>query len=568
MESLTSLPWKGLVQGVASLAILGIALWVVLRRLEDRAATHWILGWATLLGAGVFTIASIDVYPPARFVAHVAESMMAPFLLMGALEIARRPARGHWPLWVGLVAGLFRCGLDATGRFAFDPYFDTLVSGCLLLATAHCLLRAPDPVELRRPIAALLVVYVLVGLVGSFFDVRAGVDTSLWRVQLAVGFPLLAAQVGSRLRQFGNAAAVADRARHDADRARHDADRARAVERDRVGLVFAQVHDLVADLDADSRILFVNDRVRDLLGIEPEGLVGLRGVDFLPEQCREASLRTFRRLVREDGLAEPHVLPVPTAGQERRFLEFTFSPYDYSGARRMLAVGRDVTARVEAERSLAKERDRLVQSVAERDERLEVSLERLREQERLAAIGSLAAGVAHQINNPVGAISAAAEFALLSSDDPDAEKVREDALQRVVEESARAGRIVKSLLRFARPGPLETRVEDLTAVVRLAVERVGPYARERGATVELEGALEDVRVAMSPIEVEQALVHLLHNAAEATRRDGRIVVRLTRGEARVTVEVVDHGVGMSAETRSQVFDPFFTTRLRLGGAGL
>ena len=312
----------------------------------------------------------------------------------------------------------------------------------------------------------------------------------------------------------------------------------------------------------------MNERVRDLLGLDPSTVIGLRGVDFLPDERRGAALAEFRTLLAQGGLAEPRVVPIPQVGDRRGYLEVTLSPYDYTGERRMLVVGRNVTARVEAEESLARERDDLAQTVIEREELLNASLARLREQERLAAVGTLAAGIAHQINNPVGAISAAAEFALVSASDPQADAVREDSLKRIVEESARAGRIVKSILRFARHGTTNKWDDDLARVVGRSIELVRPYVHERGGTIELEGPAGAIPIAMSPIEVEQALVNLVRNAAEAIRPGGHIHVRLSRTATHALVEVIDEGIGMNAETRSQIFDPFFTTRLRDGGSGL
>jgi len=199
---------------------------------------------------------------------------------------------------------------------------------------------------------------------------------------------------------------------------------------------------------------------------------------------------------------------------------------------------------------------------------LRASLDRLREQERLAAVGTLASGIAHQINNPVGAISAAAEFALLSASEPDAEKIREASLNRIVEESARAGRIVKSILRFARHGTTNKWVDDLGAVVRRSVELMRPYVDERGGHLDFEGSETAMPVVMSPIEIEQMMVNLVRNAAESLREGGRVMVRTEAAGGSALVEVIDQGRGMDADTRAQVFDPFFTTRLRDGGSGL
>lgn len=189
----------------------------------------------------------------------------------------------------------------------------------------------------------------------------------------------------------------------------------------------------------------------------------------------------------------------------------------------------------------------------------------------MATVGTLAAGIAHQINNPIGSILTTADFAILTAGDADGEQIRSDALEDIRSQAIRCGKIVRSVLQFSRSEATEKWPNDLTGVLRTAVDATSNYAREREASVTLSLETgETARVTlMNPIELEQVFVNLIQNAIEAQPRGARISVssRAT-AEDRVEVIVADDGPGVAEMDAPSVFDPFFTTRLRDGGTGL
>jgi|GEM_PF-3257719 len=352
MESCATLAWDAVLQGVVSLAMLLVALSFVLSRIRDLAAFYWILAWAALLVGGALLIVAAGLFPPARYAAYVGEAWMAPLLFTGALALANRQPRHQWPILVGLLAGSSRAAIDYFGQSAMpglqmlDPIHSATIAPAFLLATAIVVYRAPEPVAFRVPIVVLVVGYLCVELADAYFDWQAGHNVAPWRLQLTFALPLFAVQMASRLLQLGEGAAEAQRA-HD------EAVRARRHERDRVELVFSQVQELIAEVDEDTRILFVNGRATEVLGIDPEILIGRFGLDFVPEDRRDDTIAEFRRLLARGELGEPHLVPVPRADGETVFLEVTISRYGDAGGRRLLVVARDVTARVETERAMA-----------------------------------------------------------------------------------------------------------------------------------------------------------------------------------------------------------------------
>ena len=187
----------------------------------------------------------------------------------------------------------------------------------------------------------------------------------------------------------------------------------------------------------------------------------------------------------------------------------------------------------------------------------------LRRSERLASVGALAAGVAHEINNPVGGILMAAQYALAYQDDPEIVKT---ALKDVVEHATRCGRIVKSVLKFAREGETKKSPADLNEVVGHSANLIRKLVENRGATLELELAEDLPRVILHQTEIEQVIVSLVRNAvqAEATR----VVLRTQSTLDGVKLMVQDNGSGIAPEDLPRLFDPFFTTRYDQGGVGL
>jgi signal transduction histidine kinase len=189
--------------------------------------------------------------------------------------------------------------------------------------------------------------------------------------------------------------------------------------------------------------------------------------------------------------------------------------------------------------------------------------EEVRKAERLAALGRLSAGVAHEIRNPLAGIRTTAEL-LHDRLEQDADLVR--FVDVILEETERLDRIVSSLLRFAKPSaprrmPVQV-VDLLERAARLAAGR----ASERGVALRVCAAPPLPEAPADRDQLMQVLLNLLLNAIDATPPGGEVVVRAeaTGEELRLVVE--DGGAGVPASLRDRVFDPFFTTKP--GGTGL
>jgi two-component system cell cycle sensor histidine kinase/response regulator CckA len=186
--------------------------------------------------------------------------------------------------------------------------------------------------------------------------------------------------------------------------------------------------------------------------------------------------------------------------------------------------------------------------------------------QRLASLGTLAAGIAHEINNPVAGILATTEVALAARGTPEGEAIVDEALGRIAAEARRCGRIVRSVLHLARAETIERWPHDLSDIVRRTADLTRGDAADAGATIRLELAEDLPPVLLNPIEIEQVSVNLILNAVQA----GSSIIRLRteRSADGVRLAVDDDGRGIPASEASRVFDPFFTTRRSDGGTGL
>ncbi len=193
--------------------------------------------------------------------------------------------------------------------------------------------------------------------------------------------------------------------------------------------------------------------------------------------------------------------------------------------------------------------------------------EQMSRAERLAAVGKLAAGLAHELNNPLGVIRCYAELLAKSAA---SEEQKGDAAV-ILKHTDQAKNVLRDLLDFARPKAPTDRDTDLAEVARGVAGVFAPQADKRGAAISVFAppGLPPVRV--DPSVVEHMLANLLLNALDALpARGGAIRVDLDRDGAadEIVLRVADNGPGIPAENLPHVFDPFFTTKEVGKGTGL
>jgi two-component system sensor histidine kinase PilS (NtrC family) len=190
--------------------------------------------------------------------------------------------------------------------------------------------------------------------------------------------------------------------------------------------------------------------------------------------------------------------------------------------------------------------------------------EAMRRSDRLAVVGGLAAGLAHEIRNPLAAMTGSIE---LIGGAPGLNESERQLLQVVRSEGQRLEALVRDFLLFAKPASPQFGIVDGHALVVETAELFRAEAERRGVTLSVD-AEPDVALRADAPQIKQVLWNLLGNAADATPKGGHIAIALRRAGEQSLLSVTDSGAGIAREDLARIFDPFFTTKERGTGLGL
>jgi len=286
----------------------------------------------------------------------------------------------------------------------------------------------------------------------------------------------------------------------------------------------------IAVLDGERRLVSVNAAFAALVGLSREQLAG-RGLEtVLPVTPLPAP---------GEGMVE--VSWCDPSGAERN-LQLSLATFEKGWQRGLyVLVAHDVSERVAMENAL-------------------------REKDRLAALGMLAAGVAHEVNTPITGISSYAQMLL---EDTAPSDPHYEILKKVERQTFRAARIVNNLLEFARKRQNEKKPVTLAPLVTECLDLLGDRLGKRRIEVAWTAPEEKIQVMGCDGELQQVLSNLILNAMDAmSEKGGKLTVGIEAAGSTVTARVCDSGPGIPAEKLEMIFQPFYSTKLNRGGTGL
>jgi signal transduction histidine kinase len=207
----------------------------------------------------------------------------------------------------------------------------------------------------------------------------------------------------------------------------------------------------------------------------------------------------------------------------------------------------------------------LLRSRKRHDQNVDALQQELIRKERLAAVGELAGGVAHEIRNPLAGIGGA--LTMLAREIP-ADDDTQEVMFEIQKQIARMERLVQELLAYARPGVLHPEWTDVHAILRQAISSIGQHQADPKIELILELDPKVPEIYVDARDLEHALENLILNAFQAISHEGTLEVRTQYSDGIVQISIRDDGEGMDAEVRDKIFEPFFTTKSRGTGLGL
>ncbi|HZM98869.1 MAG TPA: ATP-binding protein [Pyrinomonadaceae bacterium] len=337
----------------------------------------------------------------------------------------------------------------------------------------------------------------------------------------------------------------------------HQQQRQLRMSEERYRALFEQARDGIGVVRlSDHHLVEANNKACEILGVEQQECIDRD----IRELFRPATARTqTEELIAPDGQTSgEHELAIKTPQGQAVPVSVSFTPLSTDGEQVMIMSLRDLSVRKQLE--------------AEREE----MQRQLYQSSKLASIGELSAGVAHEINNPLNGIINFAQ--LLKDEETPRSEFERQMIDGIIDEGERIAQIVRGLLTFARAETHELRQVHFAESIKTSIALFGHQFEKDGITVKIDLDPDLPLVRADASRLRQVVLNLISNAYHALKakqvdpNEGKLF-RITARRAGkngelVRIEFYDNGVGIKRKDLGKVFDPFFTTRRETGGTGL
>ncbi len=324
--------------------------------------------------------------------------------------------------------------------------------------------------------------------------------------------------------------------------------------------LFENANDPIVLIDPnDGAILDANRQAVTTSGYSADELRAMRSLDLHPLEEREKAEGIIREVMETGSIMSFEGTSLRTRDGRLIPLSISAAVAEFGGRRVIVGIARDITDLRRAE-----------------DERATIQ-RRLLQAEKLASLGQLAAGVAHEINNPLATIAGCAEGLLDRASDPSLQalpafKDFSDYLAVIEEEAYRCKEITGGLLQFVRAEGGEREPTDINHLLEKSLEPTMHQPRFSGLTLRFDLAPHLPRIATNQNRLRQVFLALAVNALEACSGKGVLTIRTMERAGRpgggIAIEFEDNGCGIALEMRERIFEPFFTTKGEQRGTGL
>ncbi len=327
----------------------------------------------------------------------------------------------------------------------------------------------------------------------------------------------------------------------------------------RYKLVTEATFDAIA-LHEHGVLLEVNVGLERMFGYESGELLGRSILDLIADESRN-----FVRLNMRDGMTGPY----EAVGRRKDGTTFpgelVVRPYRYRGKEVRLVAGRDITVRKQLELQLARHAEALEREVEDRTSEI-AKLEAQRSQtEKLAAVGQMAAAVAHEINNPIAGIRNAFMLVKQAVDPTHPHYEFVDMIDR---EIGRVASIVQNMYQLYRKEPSKAEPVNLPLLLQDLKAVFAKRMSQSGMTFVVTEAPLSAKLLVAQGDLLQVLMNLIQNALDSSRQGGTIRLNVCQDTDLVRISVSDEGSGITPDVLPHIFDPFFTTKTEKGQKGM
>jgi PAS domain S-box-containing protein len=323
--------------------------------------------------------------------------------------------------------------------------------------------------------------------------------------------------------------------------------------------------DWIWEIDKEGRFTYSNQAVKDIMGYEPDEVLGRKFSDFFLKEKRDELILRTKALFSSRQPFICVLLEEMTRGGEVVIHESTGAPIfnERSEVVGYRGVNKDITDRKRSEETI---KDTLA--------RLKKTQQQLIQAEKMSAVGQLAGGVAHEVKTPLATIIMAIEYLQKRI----GEEEHHGRKLKIMKKAAKgADKIVRGLLDFSRPSPLKTEKTDINTIIRSSLELVEKQLTLKGIKIkqDMSDKLPGVRVDVN--KMNQVFLNIIINSLQSMPEGGQLYISTHTGSRKVsygkemyyvTACIKDTGEGIGEENIGRVFDPFFTTKSPGEGTGL
>lgn len=327
-------------------------------------------------------------------------------------------------------------------------------------------------------------------------------------------------------------------------------------ENERYSNLVDHLKEAVFQTDIDGKWIFLSPAWEEILGYKIGDSVGQNFIDYVFPDDRALNMEKFRPLIaREKEYCRHQIRYLKSNGEIcwiEVFARLTFN--SEGGIQGTTGTLTDVTEKKKQEKLIEDQRMQMIHSA------------------RLYSLGEMAAGIAHEINNPLAIIRGTVQMldASVSTSHANAAEVRE-AIDKIDSTVGRIAKIISSLRSFARDGEKDAFVSvQMSSIISDALELCQTRFKNGGVLVEYDRGISEIRAECRPVQISQVLLNLLNNAFDALVSAPRknIKIKLMEDDDDVLVKILDSGQGVPPEIKERIMDPFFSTKGPSRGMGL